>query len=88
MQNVQQTVLGESPGTGQVYMAGNQRAHAHLPSRLYELNADWHGTYLTNDGQIVKTEDAFLLAAALEKSLEHISDANNKIDWNLLIRTG
>ena len=28
---------------------------------LYELNADWHGTYLTNDGQTVKAEDAFLL---------------------------
>lgn len=57
---------------------------AHL--NLYELNADWHGTYLTNDGQIVKTEDAFLMAAALEKSLEYISDVNHKIDWNAEIR--
>ena len=50
---------------------------------LHELNADWHGTYLTNDGQLVKAEDAFLLAAALEKSLDHIADTNTQIDWNL-----
>ena len=49
---------------------------------FYELNAEWHGTYLTNDGQTVKAEDAFLLAAALETSLEYISDINVKIDWN------
>ncbi len=55
------------------------------PSHLnfHELNADWHGTYLTNDGQLVKAEDAFLLAAALEKSLDHIADMNPQIDWNL-----
>ena len=53
---------------------------------FYELNADWHGTYLTNDGQIVRAEDAFLLAAALEKSLEHISDANIQIDWSFAFR--
>jgi hypothetical protein len=54
------------------------------PSHLnfHELNADWQGTYLTNDGQLVKAEDAFLLAAALEKSLDHISDTNIQIDWN------
>ena len=49
---------------------------------FYELNADWHGTYLTNDGQVVKAEDAFLLAAALEKSLDHIPDANIEIKWD------
>src|SRR5574339_1005791 len=49
---------------------------------LYELNVDWLGTYLTNDGQVVKAEDAFLLAAALEKALGHISDANPKIMWD------
>jgi hypothetical protein len=56
----------------------------HPPSHLnfYELNADWHGTYLTNDGQIVKAEDAFLLAAALEKSLEDIADASTEIKWD------
>jgi hypothetical protein len=26
------------------------------------------------------------MAAALEKSLEHISDVNNKIDWNVVFR--
>jgi len=54
------------------------------PSHLdfYKLEADWHGTYLTNDGQTVKAEDALLLACALERSLEDISDTNIKIDWN------
>lgn len=49
---------------------------------LYELNTDWLGTYLTNDGQIVKTEDAYLLAAALEKALHYIADSNPKIKWD------
>lgn len=49
---------------------------------LYALNTDWPGTYLTNDGQIVRAEDSFLLAAALEASLKDISDANPRIDWN------
>jgi len=63
---------------------GWQSKGTHPPSHLdfSELNADWHGTYLTNDGQTVKAEDAFLLAAALEKSLQYIPDANIKIDWN------
>ncbi len=45
------------------------------------LNAEWTGTYLTNDGQIVKAEDAFSLASALERSLDDISEANRKMDW-------
>jgi len=48
---------------------------------FYELNAEWSGTYLTNDGQIVKAEDAYSLAAALERSLNDIPDANPPIDW-------
>ena len=36
----------------------------------------WDGTYLTNDGQIVVTEDALSLAIALEKSLDDIPDFN------------
>jgi hypothetical protein len=48
----------------------------------YLLNADWHGRYLTNDGQIVKAEDAYSLAAALERSLHDIPDPMNKINWN------
>jgi len=60
------------------------RPPAHLD--LYELNTEWLGTYLTNDGQIVRAEDAFLMAAALEKSLEHISDVNDKTDWNVVFR--
>jgi hypothetical protein len=33
------------------------------------LNAEWNGTYLTNDGQVVAREDALFLAQALEKAL-------------------
>ena len=56
----------------------------HPPSHhdFHLLNADWHGIYLTNDGQIVTREDAFSLAAALEQSLCNIPDINIKIDWN------
>jgi hypothetical protein len=36
----------------------------------------WDGTYLTNDGQIVVSEDARSLARALEKSLDDIPDFN------------
>jgi len=36
----------------------------------------WDGTYLTNDGQIVVTEDALALGSALEKSLDDIPDFN------------
>jgi len=48
---------------------------------FYKLSADWNGTYLTNDGQVVKAADAHSLAAALERSLDEIPDANIKIDW-------
>ena len=46
------------------------------------LNADWPGTYLTNDGQTVMWEDALALARALEKAMDDIPDANAEIDWN------
>ena len=49
---------------------------------FYKLEADWSGTYLTNDGQMVKAEDAYSLAAALEKSLKDIPTDNKKIDWS------
>jgi hypothetical protein len=49
---------------------------------FYQLNAEWDGRYLTNDGQIVKAEDAYFLADALESSLNDIRDTNIKIDWN------
>lgn len=49
---------------------------------FYKPIADWHGAYLTNDGQIVKTADAIWLADALEKSLGDIPDTEIKIDWN------
>jgi hypothetical protein len=50
--------------------------------RFAELDAEWSGTYLTNDGQVVKAEDARSLAAALERSLADLSDANVGIDWS------
>ena len=42
----------------------------------------WDGTYLTNDGQIVVTEDALSLGNALEKSLDDIPDFN--LDYYLV----
>ena len=54
------------------------------PSHLdfYQLCAEWDGGYLTNDGQMVKAEDAASLATALERSLDDISDDNIPTDWN------
>jgi hypothetical protein len=48
---------------------------------VHKLEADWNGTYLTNDGQTVRAEDAHFLAAALERSLNDISNDQARIDW-------
>ena len=48
---------------------------------FHALGADWNGTYLTNDGQLVRAEDACSLADALERSLADIPDVGVKIDW-------
>jgi hypothetical protein len=49
-------------------------------TELHGFNAeDWDGTYLTNDGQIVLTEDALRLGIALEKSLDDIPDFNLEV---------
>jgi hypothetical protein len=56
---------------------GWQPMGTRVPSmtEIHGLNADaWDGTYLTNDGQIVVTEDALSLGSALEKSLDDIPD--------------
>ena len=46
-------------------------------TELHGFNDEyWDGTYLTNDGQIVVTEDALSLGMALEKSLDDIPDFN------------
>lgn len=45
------------------------------------LNAEWNGTYLSNDGQVVGAEDAFALAAALERSLPELPDVSPPNDW-------
>lgn len=48
---------------------------------FYGLDAaDWDGTYFTNDGQTVITEDALSLAIALENALADIPDFNIEID--------
>jgi len=47
------------------------------------LNADWDGTYLTNEWQTVTAKDALALAEALQKSLDDIPDFNTiEMDWN------
>ena len=52
---------------------------------FYELHAEWDGRYLTNDGQTVKAEDARLLAAALERSLDDIPNENLPTNWNAMV---
>lgn len=49
---------------------------------LQELGVEWTGTYLTNDGQVVKAEDAHSLAAALERALDDIPDARASFNWS------
>lgn len=53
------------------------------PSHLdfYKIGAEWNGSYSTNDGQTVRAEDARSLAAALERSLDDISNDNIPMDW-------
>ena len=46
------------------------------PSYANGGNNTWDGTYLRNEGQIVRAEDALLLAMALELSLDDIPDVN------------
>ena len=55
------------------------------PIDFYQLNAEWDGRYLTNDGQTVNAEDALSLAMALERSLSDISDTNPRMDWNAVL---
>ena len=57
------------------------------PSHIdfYELETEWDGRYLTNDGQTVKAADARSLAAALERSLDDLPDENPRIDWNAIV---
>jgi hypothetical protein len=53
-----------------------------MGTRHPDCKVDWLGMYSTNDGQTVLRQDAFLLAAALEKSLKDISEQYPKFDWN------
>ena len=58
------------------------------PSHLdfHELEAEWDGRYLTNDGQTVSAEDALSLAASLQRSLDDISDENLPLDWGSILQ--
>jgi len=61
---------------------GWQPMGTRVPSitELHGLNLeDWDGTYLTNDGQIVLSEDALRLGMALERSLDDIPDFNLEV---------
>jgi hypothetical protein len=53
---------------------------------FHQLEAEWHGGYLTNDGQLVHAEDARSLAAALEKSLDDLPNDNLPMDWQSLLQ--
>ncbi len=53
------------------------------PRSVLKLNTEWLGTYLTNDGQLVLTEDALNLAQALEHALTDIPDEGEGFDWQL-----
>src|SRR5262245_33218019 len=46
------------------------------------LNTLWNGTYLTNDGQTVLTEDALNLAEALQCALDDIPEVGDSFTWN------
>ncbi|HEU0296125.1 MAG TPA: hypothetical protein VFR47_25545 [Anaerolineales bacterium] len=46
------------------------------PSYTDGANGVWDGTYLRNEGQVVRTEDALALAGALQASLDDIPDVN------------
>lgn len=59
------------------------RPPAHLD--FYQIGAEWDGRYFTNDGQTVRAEDARLLAAALERSLNDIPDENLPVDWSSVL---
>jgi hypothetical protein len=48
------------------------------PSEAHAAN-DWDGTYLRNEGQVVRGEDALALAVALRMSLDDIADLN--LEW-------
>lgn len=49
---------------------------------FFQLEAEWNGTYMTNDGQVVKAEDAHSLAAALERALVDIPEVGRHVDWS------
>jgi hypothetical protein len=53
---------------------------------FHQLNAEWDGTYLTNDGQMIKAQDALSLAAALEKALDDIADRQTEIESDTIFR--
>ena len=51
--------------------------------KFYKNIAEWHGRYLTNDGQTVMACDSHFLAEALDKSLTEIPDKTKPVFWDL-----
>ena len=51
-----------------------------------KLGIEWDGNYSTNDGQVVEAGDAAAFAAALERSLDDISEENPRMDWDWFFR--
>jgi len=50
------------------------------PINTKGVNNDWDGTYLRNEGQVVRSEDALALAIALNTALDDIPDVNPERD--------
>ncbi len=48
-----------------------------------QLHAEWDGNYTTNDGQAVTAPDARAFAAALERSLDDISEKGTAVAWDI-----
>lgn len=46
------------------------------------LDSEWDGNYSTNDSQVVLMEDAYSLAAALERSLDDIPNDRIAQEWD------
>lgn len=82
LSNIQQAILGESPGVGPPVWLAAAGHLSHAGIDFSELVALWDGNYSTNDGQVVMIGDAYSLPAALERSLDDIPDTRIETDWD------
>jgi hypothetical protein len=67
---------------GELYGWQPRRTQPPVNMNCCGTDAEWHGLYLTNDGQKVVASDAKWLAVTLKKALIDISETNPVIDWN------